>query len=131
MTEINLPSGAVLKITESPFAIAKALYQACLVELKTLKMDANADIDVNLIKDLFCAGFSSPAIDKALSECLKRCTYNGVKITEETFEPLDARADYVQVLWEVALANLLPFTSSLTQQLGRIKVMLGPSLPSK
>lgn len=131
MTEITLQSGAVLKITESPFPLAKALYQACLSELKTLKMDANADIDVNLIKDLFCAGFSSPAIDKALSECLKRCTYNGTKITEETFEPLDARGDYVTVLWEVALANLLPFTSSLSRQLSRIKAMFGPSLPLK
>jgi hypothetical protein len=118
--DIVLSSGAKLHITLSPFATSKTLYQAVLEEIKELKLDANAEVDVNLFKDFFCAGFSSKRIEAALNECMKRVTYNGVKITEDTFEPVDAREDYMTVCLEVALHNILPFTKNLTQQYSRM-----------
>lgn len=116
MNPITLPSGSVLKITLSPFKISKELYQAVLEEAKTLRLDPETEIDVNLFKDLFCTGFSSKKIEAALQECMKRATYNDRHITEDTFEPEAAREDYVSVCWEVAYANLLPFTKSLMHQ---------------
>lgn len=118
MKEITLPSGAKLKITLSPFAVSKALYLAALEEIQLVKLDANAEIE-SIFKDLFCLGFSSKKIEAKLADCMKRVTYNDQHITEDTFEPENARQDYMAVQFEVALANILPFTKDLTAQLRR------------
>jgi len=127
MQDIKLPSGATLKITLSPFAVSKALLEAVSAEAKDMRLDPQAEIDLDLMKNLFCTGFSSKKIDAALQECTKRCTYNGVKLTEDTFEPEDARQDYVTVCLEVALANLRPFTKNLFAELNRIAEKLANS----
>lgn len=114
-----------MEITLAPFADAKALYQAVLEEAKNLKVDAQTDIDVNLIKDLFCVGLSSKKIEAALAVCMKRATYNSLRITDEVFEPEEARNDYFVVCLEVAKRNLAPFTKDLyaeySQVLGQLK----------
>jgi hypothetical protein len=127
MKEIALPSGAVLKITVSSFAVSKNLFQAISEEAKGLKIDASTEIDVNLIKDLFCAGISSKRIEQCVWECMKKATYNGLNISEETFEPEEARQDYLQVLVEVTKENVLPFTKSLFAQFGDILKKVNPA----
>ncbi len=111
-----LKSGKELVITLAPFAASKALWQAVLEEAKGLNIQDDTDLGVALIKDLFCVGFSSKKIEAALDECLKRATYAGLKIDADTFEKEEARADYIEVCYEVAKANLLPFTKSLYAQ---------------
>lgn len=118
--EVKLPSGAKLKITPAPFAEAKALYQACLIELKSLRLDPKAEVDVNFFKDLACAGFSSKQVEEALAVCMQRATYNGVKVTDDVFEPIEARDDYFTVCFEVAKANVQPFTKSLYAEYGKL-----------
>jgi len=113
MIEKIMPSGAVLKITPAPFAEAKALYQAVLEELRGVNLDPNAEIDTNLFKDIFCVGLSSKKIETALAACMKRATYKDLKIDDQTFEPLEARQDYVLVCFEVAKENIAPFAKSL------------------
>lgn len=116
MKEVKLPSGAVLKITPSPFAVSKALYQAVLREAKGISVSAKTELG-NVFKDLFCTGFSSPEIEVCLWKCFERCTYNSgngdIKIDENTFEPVNAREDYTPVCMEVARENILPFGKSL------------------
>lgn len=116
MREVKLPSGAVLKITPSPFGVAKALYQAILKEVKGVKMNSKMEM-VELYKELFCLGFSSPEVEERLLKCFERCTYNSgngdLKIDDQTFEPLKARDDYMQTCMEVAKENVLPFVKSL------------------
>lgn len=136
MTEdITLPSGKTLKITLAPFADAKALYQACLEEIRTLRLDPAAEIDVNLFKDLFCLGFSSKKVDACLTACLKRVLYDNRRITDETFEDVSAREDYPFVLLEVAQANLRPFVRHLSSRystlLQSLKSGLTPSSGTK
>lgn len=111
--EVILPSGAKLEITVAPFRISKALYQAMADEAKALKLDPAAEVDVNFWKDLFCIGVASPAIEDKIWACLDRATYNGLKITQETFEPIEARDDYLTACFEVAQDNVRPFTKSL------------------
>lgn len=118
--KVVLPSGAELEITLAPFADSKALYQAMLEEAKTLKIDDTAEVDANLYKDLFCTGLSSKKIEAALTVCMKRATYNGMKITDDVFEPVEARDDYLIVCMEVARENITPFTKSLFAQYGDI-----------
>ncbi len=111
--KVKLPSGAELEIWVSPFEVSKALYQAMLDEVRGLKLDPKAEVDVNFFKDLFCAGFSSKKVEECLKECLKKATYNGARISSDTFEPVEARQDYMQVCFEVAQENVAPFTKSL------------------
>ncbi len=111
--KVTLPSGAELEIRLAPFADSKALYQAVLEEVKTMNLDPKADVDVNLFKDLFCIGFSSKKIESALNKCFQQVTYNGMKISGDTWEPVSARDDYFKACIEVAKENILPFVKSL------------------
>ncbi len=112
----------------APFKDAKALYQAVLEEVKSLKLNPKDEIDVNLFKDLFCVGLSSKKIEAALWPCIERTTYDGHRITEETFEPEKAREDYVAVCMEVGKANIAPFAKNLMQQYSHILPMLHKDL---
>lgn len=127
MKEVKLPSGAVLKMTPSPFAVSKALYQQLLREAKGLQISSKMEIG-SLYKELFCIGLSSEAVEKCLWECFKRCTYNAgngdLKIDESTFEPVERRDDYLMVCMEVAKENVLPFGKSLYAEYQRILAMI-------
>jgi len=123
MKQITLPSGAILKITPSPFTDAKALYQAVLEEVRFLNLDAKTEM-ASVYKDLFCVGFSSKKIEAGLWKCFERCTYNSgngdLKIDKDTFEPIAARDDYWTVCMEVAKENIHPFAKSLYAEYGHI-----------
>lgn len=123
MREVLLPSGSILKVSPAPFADAKNLYQALLKELKEVQIDLNAQA-VNLYKELFCIGFSSPVIETYLWKCMERCSYNrgqgDMKIDKDTFESLDARQDFVVVCIEVAKDNVDPFAKSLFAEYKRM-----------
>lgn len=116
MREIKLPSGAILKLQPSPFAVAKGLYQAVLREVKMVRVSTKEEVTA-MLKDAFCIAFSSPEIEMHLWQCFARCTYNSgagdMKITEDTFEPVERRDDYMKVCMEVAKENLTPFLKSL------------------
>ena len=127
MKKVKLPSGAELAITVAPFADSKDLYQSCLEELKNLKIDGKQELDYNFVKDIFCAGFASKKIEEKIFKCLSRCLYNGLKITEETFEDEVARGDYFDILFEVTQANILPFTKNLYVKFSQILGSLASS----
>ncbi len=112
MREVVLPSGAVLKVTPSPFAVSKALYQALLAELKSVPIDSKMDMAA-VWKDLFCIGFSSPKIEACIWKCFERCLYSDLKMDDQTFEPVERRDDYMKVCMEVVKENVLPFAKSL------------------
>ena len=132
MREVKLPSGAILKINLAPFAESKALYQAVLSEGKGIELSIATDT-VTLYKQFFCVGFSSPEIERCLWKCMERCTYNGgkgdLKIDEDTFEPVEARDDYMSVCIEVGKENILPFMKSLYAEYKQILATM-PSIPS-
>lgn len=127
MREVKLPSGAVLKIGAAPFAVAKALYQAVLNELKAIQIDSKTQV-ASIYKDLFCVGFSSKEIEACLWECFKKCTYNDgrgdLRIDDQTFEPIERRDDYMQVCMEVAKENILPFGKSLYAEYQKALTMI-------
>lgn len=126
--EIKLPSGAILKITPGSFEESKTLYQALLSEMQKVRIDKpmlTYEDEAELTKNLFCIGFSSPVIEQALWVCFKRCTYNGVRIDASTFEPLEARGDYIEVCVEVVKVNVGPFAKSLFANWGLAQAMTG------
>lgn len=112
MKTVTLQSGKELAITPAPFADAKSLYQALLADLNAVKIDSKMDTS-EFMKQLMCIGFSSPRIEACLWPCLARCTYQGLKIVPETFEPVEARADYLNICLEVTRENVDPFWQAL------------------
>jgi hypothetical protein len=118
--KITLPSGAELLITLAPFSDSKALYQAILEEVKSMQLHSTQEIDVNLFKDLFCAGFSSKKIEAALYKCFERCLYGDLKINADSFEKAEARQDYMKVCVEVAKENVLPFVKGLSVEFSTV-----------
>lgn len=108
MKEVELPSGAILKINQSPFEVSLALKEAIIEELKSITFGKDTDV-TDAIKNLYCISFSSQKIKSALKECLKRHTYNDLKIDSQTFESLDSRQDYETVCMEVTKAEISPF----------------------
>lgn len=116
MREVRCPSGAILKVNSAPFQIAKGLYQAVLKEARSISVADGVQM-ASFVKDFICAGFSSMEVERALWECMKRCTYNSgagdLKIEESTFEPIESRNDYIFVCVEVAQENINPFVKSL------------------
>ncbi len=135
MKEITLKSGAILKITLSPFAESKALYQALLEEFKTLNVGGERQL-VQLFKDLVCTGFSSKKVEQCLEICLKRCTYNnfpgveiGSKIDKDTFEPEANRQDYIPVCIEVVKENVMPFLKGLFAEYRQFSAIVDKSNP--
>lgn len=112
MRDVKLPSGATLGVDSAPFEVSKNLYQVLLFEMRALDISFGVELSNQLTK-MFIYGLSSKAIDQAMVPCLKRCTYNGLKIDHDTFEPVEAREDWVKVLALVAEENIAPFMKSL------------------
>lgn len=117
MIKKELPSGATLEITLAPFSDANDLRRIVASELKNVKISSELELtEPNFIKELFCTGMASKEIEASIWNLLKRCTYNGLKIIEDTFEPIEARGDYLSICSHVAIENLRPFANGLLSQ---------------
>lgn len=120
MDPITLKSGASLAVTMAPFSAGNRLMKTVARELAGV--DFNLDLrsfeqlssqDANVLKNVVFQIIQSDAVEAALADCMKKCLYNEQRITPATFEPEDARPDYLPVAWEVMKANLRPFFSGL------------------
>lgn len=131
MRDLDLPSGRKLHIQEADFQTSRALFEACMEEVKALKVDPEAEVDVNFLKDIFCTAVSSKKIMKCLWDCFKTVTINDVRVSNDSFEPVDARQDYYLVCWEVTHDNVLPFMKSHLPWLSIILGKAKDSLKSK
>ena len=118
-TSIDLPSGAKLEVFVAPFAVGTKLYKVIANELKSVSVGENLDLgnlgslDLNDLKSIFLQLLGSDALEAALFECFKWSTYNGLKVSRETFEPIEARGDYLPAAWGVLKINVTPFFKSL------------------
>lgn len=113
-----------MEVGLAPFGQTKVLFQAVLEEMKSVRIESATEMDVSFFKDLFCFGFSSKKIEQAMAPIMLRSLYNGLKITDETFEPAEAREDYLTVCLEVATENLQPFMKTLTQKFSTAQASL-------
>ncbi len=123
----TLASGNVLTLQMSTFEVANRLMKAVANELKSIRIgDAlnlsagmsveklhQMDLPIDALKDLVCHMLASDQVEAALRACMKGCQYNGEAIGKDTFEPEEARQDYLPAAWEVILLNLSPFFKGL------------------
>lgn len=121
MTEFTASSGAKVKVNPADFKDAMALKSAIAKELSK----ADFDLSLKMDKDVNPADFakmalavdSSPVVYDCLFKCLARCTYDGQKITEATFEDVSAREDYYEIVLACLKENLSPFFKGLISKL--------------
>lgn len=127
--KIILQSGAELEVTESDILTQHKLLNAVCQEVKGLDVSplaSGAQVNLNVIKDLFCIMLGSDKIANAIEPMLRRATYNGVKINDfKFFDNEQAKPDFLEVLKEVARVNLAPFGKFVLSQLKAQGVALG------
>lgn len=118
MTEFTAPSGAKILITPADWKSAKVLKKA--IE-KELNLDEGLDFTnpATWIKNIISVD-SSDAVDSALWPCLARCTRDNEKITEQTFDKLEARQDYYEIVSACIKENLGPLVESLFSKLSAL-----------
>ena len=131
MKEHKLPSGAMLRFELAPFKESRALYQSILREVKEVRLDDKDELNMDLFKNIFCTLLSSEEIEKCIFVCMEKSLYNNFKITEESFEPEEARQDYLECLMTVAWENILPFGKALFAEYAPIIAKVKKGLTSK
>jgi hypothetical protein len=112
VTEFISKSGAKIVINPAPWKDAKQLKKAVERELAAGGM--NDLFKVALLLD------SSDVVEAALMPCLIRCTRNDIKITDSTFDDVDARQDYHEIAVECWRVNNGPLVESLSSQLEKM-----------
>jgi hypothetical protein len=116
MIKHTLPSGAVFDVTPLAYGRAWGVTQALLKVAEKLEIDvagmdfkALAATDVLKFKGPLCTLLASEVMQAAAETCLERCTYNGVKITDQTFETDAGRGDYLIAAFYALKENVSPF----------------------
>ncbi len=91
-----------------------------------------SDLKEEKILDIVLALDSSEEVYDALFKCLVKSSYNGIKITPETFENEGARGDFYEVAFYCLKVNLYPFFKNLLTKFGiHLEEMTGEVLKSK
>jgi hypothetical protein len=106
-------SGAKIVINPAPFKDAKNLKNAIESE------SARSGVDISNLKNfgsLILLVDSSVAFNMAIAPCLLRCTRNDQKITDETFDAIEARQDYYEILVACVKENVGPLLDGLFSQ---------------
>lgn len=111
LVEFTAPSGAKVQIAAGSWDETTALRRAMNQHLSEgLTTDAN-------VMQLALKVESSQDVYNAVFACLARCTYNGEKITEATFENEGAREDYFDIVCAAIDRNMAPFKKKHPSQL--------------
>lgn len=126
--ELITAQGAEVKINIADFISSMKLKKAVVEAIKESNIDV-ANIDLNNLKigaiDSIIQAIltidSSDKVDESLFKCLARCTYNGEKITKETFESVEARKDYYEIIIACLKENLAPFFEPLILKLNSLQ----------
>lgn len=118
--KITLKSGSTLELQMADFDDAMRLFQTIANELKTvdvhldgLTIEQIKGTDINGIKNAILQLLGSTAMIREIRSCAARSLYNGNRITKDSFNPPEARQDFLPVAWEVIKFTLAPFFAGL------------------
>ncbi len=144
MVEFIGASGKKIIINPAPAADAFALKNAIHAKLHIPKInldelkkgkgnisDKIKDMDVSEILATLAENIltldSDKDVNAALMGCLIRCTYDSEKIVLGTFDNIEAREDYYEIIEQCVRINLVPFYKGL---ISKWKAMLQKFLKS-
>jgi hypothetical protein len=109
--EFRTANGVEVKINMADF----------ITSMKLIKSGA-----IDSIVQAILAADSSVEVEGALFKCLERCLYGNNKITRDTFEPVEAREDYYEIVIACLKVNLLPFFKPLLSKLDVLQAKKAP-----
>ena len=113
MTEFIAKSGAKIVVEIAPWGDVKRLKSAIQRELAASGVKLDKEADVSSIIGAALNIDSSEAVDSALAPCLARCLRNGQKIVSSTFDSVEGRSDYYEIVKACLTENLSPLWDSL------------------
>ena len=130
---IKLASGNELDMSSQAFAVGSGMYKVICRELKNVDIKDGIDFrtffdkksvpkgeEINFIKDIFFSISSSEEFEALLFKCFEKCNWNKRKVVPALFDESDeAKADYIEMAWEVSKLNLAPFFKSLLSLFAR------------
>ena len=103
---------------EEAFALQDAILNTLKdngIDVSSLKDGMQTDIS-DLLPSVLGSGLgllASKEVRANVFACLSRCTYNGERIKESTFNDLEAREDFYEVAMACVKVNCAPFLKSL------------------
>lgn len=132
--ELTTASGAEVKINVADFITSMKLKKAVVEAVKESDVDVSS-IDLNNLKigaidsilQIILTADSSDKVEDAIFKCLARCTYNDTKITRDTFEPVEARKDYYEIVIACLKENLTPFFEAPLLKLNSLQEKIMPN----
>lgn len=123
MNTVTLKSGNTLEVQEAEFVHSWALTQAVAatlaaslpgIKLDNLDIEAlQKDIDIGKVLSIVCQLVASKEVYELLWPCFTPCLYNQGKVTRITFNPGEARADFLPSVVEILKVNVVPFIKGL------------------
>ena len=127
-TEITLKSGAMLELKPASFEAASDLFDELLKEAASSNLDLNNLTETAIVLFILKA-VSSKSVKAEVFKCARKSLYNGQSIQRHTFEPEEARGDYLTVIGEVAVFSVLPFIKGTDLSLLTKNIKIPKSLP--
>ena len=108
--EITLQSGNTLRVQKASFNNANTLTNTIIDRLGGLLGTATSDAEIApvLISGLSKI-ISDSEVQSQIISCFQGCLYNNQNLKKDTFEDVEARKDYIEVLIIVAEANVKDF----------------------
>lgn len=122
MQTFTTKSGASVTVAPAPYVDAKRMKKAIQRELgagshmlQGIKFDTAKpfDMDAAPLLGLLMQVDGSEGFDAALWPCLARCTRNGDKVIESTFDDPEARKDYYEIVIACVKENIGPLAAGL------------------
>lgn len=110
-------TGAKIVVNPCSFQAAFKLKNAIQKALLKNKVSLEAALDQD-ITSLILSIDSDEDIMECMFECLKKSTYDGVKITQDTFEAESARGDLYDIFFQCLKVNIYPFFKPLLSRFG-------------
>ena len=127
MKEFKGCNGAKIVINEATWADVRSLKRVLAIELLKLGFDIDKEFlgqsEENLmvgsklfqlLKDVYLTLEASDDFNNEIMNCLKYCTYDNIKITEQLFDDItEAREDYYDMVIGCLEVNLSPFIKKI------------------
>lgn len=119
--EFTAPSGAEVIINAASFEAASELYRALQRAVGLNGINFSEDLSSLLSKLLLVD--SAPEVNSCLWPCLIKSLRNKEKITKSTFDKVEARQDYYEIVVACARVNLAPLVQGLISELSKSGLM--------
>lgn len=116
MADFQVSSGAKVNIKIASFGEVMRFKNAIQKAFSKSGIKFELSDNISDLTQIVMLIDSDDDVFRCLFECLKKCTYNGEKITENTFEPEDARQDYYDIVIECLKVNFSPFLKGLASK---------------